>query len=205
MPAKAGKERRCILSGEVLPAQRLVRFVAGPDGALVPDLAEKLPGRGLWVEARREVFEKAAKKGLFSRAARQSVSLPDGLADLTGKLLEKRALESLSLARRAGALISGLDKVLELIGKGRVFAIVEAADAGADGKRRLRARLKAAERRDLPVVTGPGAEQFGLALGRPNVIHAALTDGRMAEKVLADLARWTMWEPVEGSGGKGSE
>jgi len=204
VPAKAGKERRCILSGEVMPAEQLVRFVAGPDGGLVPDLAEKLPGRGLWVEARRDVFEKAAKKGLFSRAARQSVSVPDGLAELTGKLLAKRALESLSLARRAGVLVSGLDRVLELIGKGKALAVVEAADAGADGKRRLRARLKALERQDLPVVTGPGAEQFGLALGRPNVIHAALTDRRMKEKVLADLARWTMWEQV-GSGGKGSE
>lgn len=203
--AGAGKERKCILSGEVMPAERLVRFVVGPEGQLVPDLAEKLPGRGIWLEARREALEKALKKGLFSRAARQKVEAPEDLGAQVGALLARRALDSLSLARRAGVLVAGQERVFELIVKGKALAVIEARDAGADGKKRLRARLKALDQQDLPVVTGPDAEQFGLALGRTNVVHAALTDQRMKSKVLADLARWTTWEPVSGSGGKGSE
>src|SRR3954451_12317865 len=102
--AQASRERRDIVTGEVMDEARLIRFVAGPDGAVVPDLARKLPGRGLWVAADRASVETAAKKGLFARAAKAKIQAPPGLADLVESLLKRRLLAGLGLMRRAGDL-----------------------------------------------------------------------------------------------------
>src|SRR3954462_5309740 len=101
--AQASRERRDIVSGEVMPEARLIRFVAGPDGQVVPDLSATLPGRGMWVEATREAVEAAAKRGAFARAAKTKLAADPKLADLVEALIARRCLERLGLARRAGA------------------------------------------------------------------------------------------------------
>lgn len=191
--AKKAEARRCIVTGEVGPKEGLIRFVVGPDGTVVPDLGEKLPGRGIWVSARREAVETAIRKGLFSRAARAKVEATEALADEVERLLAKRACEALGLARKAGALITGFEKVMSAIAKGEAAALIEARDGGEDGGRKLAGALKARQAADekagVPILRPLWAAEMGLALGRANVVHAALTQGSMKEKVLADLAR----------------
>lgn len=191
--AKKAEARRCIVTGEVGPKEGLIRFVVGPDGAVVPDLGEKLPGRGIWVQARREAVETAVRKGLFSRAARAKVEATEALADEVERLLAKRACEALGLARKAGALTMGFEKVMSTIAKGEAAALIEARDGAGDGGRKLAGALKArqagGEKAGVPILRPLWAAEMGLALGRANVVHAALTQGSMKEKVLADLAR----------------
>ena len=100
-----GPERKCIATGDVQPRDGLIRFVLGPDGRIVPDLAGKLPGRGVYVSANRAAIDKAAAKGLFSRAMKQPVKLPDGLSDLIEQMLAKRVIDLISLARKSGQVL----------------------------------------------------------------------------------------------------
>lgn len=193
--AEASRQRRDIVSGEVRDEAVLIRFVAGPDGAAVPDLARKLPGRGLWVAADRASIEAAAKKGLFARAAKAKVSAPAGLADQVEALLTRRVLDGLGLARRSGDLISGFDKVAQAATAGQARWLVEAADGAADGRRKI---LAAARRAKAPpelfaVFT---AEELGLALGLENVIHSALLAGRTADRWTEDVRRLAGFRPL---------
>ena len=190
---REGPERRCIVSGESGGKDGLIRFVLDPEGQVVPDLAEKLPGRGLWVPAVREMVEKAALKGHFAKAAKAPAKAGPELADLVERLLARRAADALGLARKAGALETGFEKVLTAIERGRIAALVEARDGAEDGRRKLEQRLRVVKEQgilgDVPVLSPLWADEMGLALGRGNVIHAALIPGRMQAKVVADLAR----------------
>ena len=192
------RERRDIVSGEILPEHRLLRFVAGPDGVVVPDVAAKLPGRGLWVEASRQAVAKAVEKKLFSRAAKApasgreqnvKVTATADLADRAEKALVTRMLGDLGIARRSGALVLGFDNVLRgLEGPKPPKALIEAFDGSADGKRKLYA---AAHRLDLNcvVIESLTSAELGLALGRENVIHAAVQPGGLAERLILDAER----------------
>ncbi|MGB5949269.1 MAG: RNA-binding protein [Parvibaculum sp.] len=190
---RQAEERRCIVTGEAGPKEGLIRFVIGPQASPVPDLGERLPGRGIWVSARREAVETAIRKGLFSRAARMKVEASEALADEVERLLAKRAMEALGLARKAGCLVLGFEKVMAAIGKGEVALLIEARDGSEDGARKLAGALKArdqgAAKRATPILSPLWTAEMGLALGRANVVHAALTQGSMKNKVLADLAR----------------
>lgn len=190
---REGPERRCIVSGESGGKDGLIRFVLDPEGQVVPDLAEKLPGRGLWVTAVREMVEKAALKGHFAKAAKAPAKACPELADLVERLLARRAADALGLARKAGALETGFEKVLTAIERGRIAALIEARDGAQDGRRKLEQRLRVVKEQgilgDVPVLSPLWADEMGLALGRGNVIHAALIPGRMQAKVVADLAR----------------
>src|SRR4051794_34660475 len=135
--AAASRERRDIVSGEVRDEAELIRFVAGPDGVVVPDLARKLPGRGLWVAADRASVETAAKKGLFSRSAKAKLAAPADLAGQVEILLKRRLLAALGLAKRGGDLISGFEKVSTAITSGKCAWLIEASDGAADGRRKL--------------------------------------------------------------------
>src|SRR3954454_7280915 len=135
--AEASRERRDIVSGAVMAEARLIRFVAGPDGMVVPDLARKLPGRGLWVAADRASVATAAKKGLFARAAKAKVVAGPDLPDQLERLLKGRLLSGLGLARRAGDLTSGFEKVSSAISSGKAAWLIEASDGAADGRRKL--------------------------------------------------------------------
>jgi len=197
--AEASRERRDLVSGEVTPEERLVRFVAGPDGVVTPDVARKLPGRGLWVMANREAVETAAKKGGFSRAAKAKLTAPPDLADQVEKLLKARVLASLGLARRAGDLILGFEKAETAIEGGKVAWMVEAADGAHDGRRKLlqSARRAAESGRHAPRLFGVfSSEELGLALGLGNVIHLAFLAGRGADRWTIDVERLSGFRPL---------
>lgn len=193
--AAADRERRDIVSGQVMDEARLVRFVSGPDGLVVPDLARKLPGRGLWVAADRASVEAAAKKGLFARAAKARIQAPPGLADLVETLLKRRLLSGLGLARRAGDLTSGFEKVASAIVAGKAAWLIEASDGAADGRRKLWAKAK--KQSPTPAMFGVfAAEELGLALGAENVIHTAFLAGRAADRWAQDAHRLSGFCPL---------
>jgi len=183
------RERRDIVSGEVMPDNRLIRFVADPDGHVVPDAAAKLPGRGLWVEASRAAINKAVEKKLFSRAAKAQVTADADLSTRAEKALVARMLGDLGIARRSGALVLGFDNVLRALqGPKPPKVLIEAFDGAADGKRKLYA---AAHRMELNcvVLESLTSAELGLALGRENVIHAAVQPGGLAERLTFDAER----------------
>ncbi len=185
------RQRRCIVSGEVKETRDLVRFVVAPDGAVVPDVAERLPGRGMWLSASREMVGAACAKGLFAKAARAKVSVADDLADQTETLLARRCLDLLGLARRARQAVLGFEKVRTVISAGGAILLIEARDGADHGKAKLR-RLG----NGLPVVELFSSAELSLAFGRENVIHAALAPGRLADRFLAETVRLAEFRPA---------
>ena len=193
--AEASRERRDIVSGEVMNEARLVRFVAGPDGAVVPDLARKLPGRGLWVAADRVSVDVAVKKNHFARAAKAKLSAPADLADQVERLLTRRLLDGLGLARRAGELTSGFEKVQAALRAGKVAWLIEASDGAEDGRSKLTNLARHLEPR--PGLVGLfNCEELGLALGAENVIHSAFLAGRGADHWGRDVLRLAGFRPL---------
>ena len=193
--AAASRERRDIVSGEVMEEARLIRFVAGPDGQAVPDLARKLPGRGMWVAADRASVTAAAKKGLFARAAKAKVGAPADLADQVATLLKSRLLSALGLARRGGDLTSGFEKVHAAIASGKAAWLIEASDGAADGRRKLCALARKQPRPPGLIGLFSGAE-LSLALGGENVIHTAFLAGRAAGHWAEDVRRLAGFSPL---------
>jgi predicted RNA-binding protein YlxR (DUF448 family) len=193
--AAANRERRDIVSGQVMDEAGLIRFVAGPDGVVVPDLARKLPGRGLWVAADRASVAAAAKKGLFARAAKAKVTAPGDLADQVESLLKRRLLQGLGLARRAGELTSGFEKAAAAIEAGRAAWLIEASDGAADGRRKLWGKTRK-QVPPTPIFGLFSAEELGLALGAENVIHTAFLAGRAADRWAQDALRLSGFCPL---------
>lgn len=177
-------ERMCIVTRSRGEPEDLIRFVCGPDGAVVADVAGKLPGRGVWVTARRPLVAEAVKRRLFRRGlgedCRAAADLPDQVADL----LRRQVLGYLALANKAGLVACGFEKVAAAIAGGRIEALIEASDGAEDGRRKLLDRLKATGR-EADIVTSLDSAALGLALGRPHVIHAALAGNGLAEKFRA--------------------
>ncbi len=174
---------------------RLIRFVAGPDGAVVPDLGRKLPGRGLWVAANRDSVAAAARKGAFSRAAKTKLSAPADLADQVEALLRRRVLDGLGLARRAGELISGFEKVQAALAGGKAAWLIDASDSASDGRRKL---MQTVQRLPVPpkrlgLFT---SDELSLALGLGNVIHLAFLAGRSAERWTIEVERLSGFSPL---------
>ena len=193
--AGASRQRRDLVSSQVMDEDRLIRFVAGPGGVVVPDLARKLPGRGLWVAADAASVRTAGTKGLFSRSAKTKLSAPADLADQTGSLLRRRALDGLGLARRAGQLASGFEKVRAAVAGGQAAWLVEASDGAPDGRRKLWAASQGAavKPRWFGVFS---ADELSLALGLGNVIHLAFLAGRSAERWTIDVERLSGFCPL---------
>jgi len=189
------RTRRCIVTGDVLPEGRLVRFVAGPDARIVPDVEAKLPGRGIWVRAERKAVDLAVAKQLFARAAEAAVTADAGLAGRTEARLVERMLGHLGLARRAGELILGFDQVERgLRSPSPPAVIVEATDAGPEGQRKLQAAARANGVAPFVLQALTSAE-LSLALARANVVHAALKSGRIAERLVFDAGRLNGFRP----------
>ena len=178
-----------------MPEARLIRFVASPDGKVVPDLSRNLPGRGMWVAATREAVTTAAKRGGFSRSAKTKLAADADLADQVEKLLLGRLLDRLGLARKAGDLTYGFEKVAAAIAAGKVAWLIEAADGAADGRRKI---LQVARRlpKPPPVIGVFGNDELGLALGLGNVIHLAFLAGRGAERWTEDVQRLSGFRPL---------
>lgn len=177
-------ERKCIASGETGPKAGLVRFVVGPDGQIYPDILGRLPGRGIYVSADRELITKAAKKGLFSRAAKVPVKAPEDLAATVEALLIQRVVDLLSLSRKAGDAVTGYEKVKEWLVKGRARVLIQAEDGSERGKSKL--RPPEGENRMISCLT---AGEIGLAFGRERAIHAALAAGGLTTRVVEEAAR----------------
>lgn len=188
-PAGHTPERRCIVTGEVMPREALLRFVVGPasdgkPGEIVPDLEARLPGRGLWITARRDIVSRAVTKNLFGRAARAAVAVAPDLADRLETLLARRCIDHLGLARRAGQAVAGFEQVRSWLERGRVGAVVEASDGAPDGQRKV---LAAAG--ELPVVRVLAGWELGSAFGREWLGHVALAPGRIAQGFCREAAR----------------
>jgi predicted RNA-binding protein YlxR (DUF448 family) len=183
----------CILTREVKDEAELIRFVRSPDGVAVPDLARKLPGRGVWVSLDRKVLAEVVRKKLFSKGFAAETTMPPDLTDMVTKALRQQALSLLSLARKAGEAVAGFMKVEEMLGRGRAKLLLHGTDAAVDGCRKLDklagpgvARIVLFERRELD-----------LAFGRPNVVHAAVAKGGLAEKLSDAVRRIEMFEGLD--------
>ncbi|MSP52336.1 MAG: RNA-binding protein [Alphaproteobacteria bacterium] len=176
-------ERRCLATGATRSRVDLVRFVVSPDGALVPDLEECLPGRGLWVTTSRSQINDAVRKKLFARAAKREITVDPGLADQVEALILKRCVSYLGLAKRAGEAVNGFEKVATWLRSGRAIAWVVASDAAQGGRDKIRSNA------DVSVVNALSREELSLALGGENVVHAALAEGGIARRFLAETVR----------------
>jgi predicted RNA-binding protein YlxR (DUF448 family) len=178
-----GPERRCIATGEVQPKHGLIRFVVGPEGQVVPDLSEKLPGRGIWVAADRAALDLAVKKNLFARAAKQPVTVPPDLPDLVEAGLARRLTDLIALSRKAGEAVAGFEKVKDWLATKQVKVLLQATDGSERGKSKLWTPTGA---RYFSVLT---ARELGLAFGRQSVIHGALAAGGLAPRVVEGAAK----------------
>jgi predicted RNA-binding protein YlxR (DUF448 family) len=208
--ARRAPVRTCLATRENVPVEQMIRFVAAPDGTVVPDLARNLPGRGAWVTASREAIEKAIAQKAFSRAFRGKAQADASLVELVGQLLERSALEALSLANKAGRIVTGNAKVESAILAGKAMALFHSADGSRDGKRKLDGlsrRIEAEGGGKVPSFTLFTGSQLDLALGRPNVVHAALlaspASGGFLERSLR-LKRWRDGDTASGDDVPGS-
>ncbi|HEY4133635.1 MAG TPA: RNA-binding protein [Alphaproteobacteria bacterium] len=178
-PERAPKPRRNIADGETADRETMVRFVISPDGVVVPDLEGKLPGRGLWLSANRDVLQGARLAPLFSRAAREKVTVPADLADRLEALLSIRCGNLMGLARRAGLMVAGYEQVRSALRAGKVSVLIAASDGARDGREKIRALAP-----DLPLIDALNSAEIGAALGAGAMVHAALKDGRLAREIL---------------------
>lgn len=191
-PKGSGPERFCVVARAVRPAEEMIRFVVDPEGAVIPDVKRNLPGRGLWVSGTRQAVETAVKRKLFGRGFKREVRIGPELVGLTDRLLERAALDALAIAGKAGEVVTGFAKVEAAVNGGEVAALLHAADAAGDGSRKLDAALRrrfAGGTGDCPVIRAFSGAELDLALGRPNVVHAAVLAGPASQGFLTRCQR----------------
>ncbi len=189
-PFARGRERLCAATRTVRPVSDLIRFVIGPDGEAVADVKSKLPGRGIWVTATRDALGEAIKRKAFARGFKQEVRLASDLVTRTERLLESAVIDALAVAGKAGLVAAGFAKSEAALGREDVVALLHAAEASAEGVRKLNAASRRRRSGQPLVVIGfLTSEQLDLALKRPNVIHAALLAGPASETFLARCRR----------------
>ncbi|MCB1504129.1 MAG: RNA-binding protein [Hyphomicrobiaceae bacterium] len=183
--------RLCAATRASRPPGELIRFVSGPGRTIVPDLARRLPGRGVWVTADRDSITRAIASRAFARSLKAAVEVPSDLADQVERLMVRRVADALSLANKAGAVLAGFDKIDRRIAAGGLVALVHASDAAQDGRGRLDRKFMAVEGPDAAgrIVAVLTVEQMSLAIGRPNVVHAGLNKGGASDRVLAEAGR----------------
>ena len=182
---ETGPLRRCAVTRERLAKEQMIRFVIGPDRCVVPDIAAKLPGRGIWLSARRDVIETASKRGAFSKAARAQVTVPPDLCAGLCLVLTRRIGDTLGLARRAGQAFAGFVKAREWIVAGRVGLVVQAYDGSSEE----RARFLGGRGAELPVVAPLDGAQLGVIFGREHVVHVVVASGRLAAMLRVEAER----------------
>jgi uncharacterized protein len=187
----AGAERLCVLSRQVKPVDEMIRFVVGPDGQAVPDLKRKLPGRGIWVTATRADLAEAVRRGAFARGFGRAVKIPEDFVEATECLLERSGLDALAIAGKGGQVVAGFSKVEAALLRGHAVVLLHASDAAADGVRKLQGlrRQMQEEGRKVGLIGVFSTAQLDLALGRSNVVHAALLAGPATETFIARCAR----------------
>jgi uncharacterized protein len=177
-------ERRCIVTRASGPKAGLIRFVASPDGEVVPDVAERLPGRGMWVSADADALKTAAGKGHFARAAKRQLKVPPDLAERVEALLAERLVELLALARKAGEAVAGLEKTKAALVSGEAALLLQAADGSARERAQLRPPLG-----ENTLVTCLFAHELGVAFARDRVIHAAVLAGGLGDRIRGEALR----------------
>lgn len=198
--------RTCIVTREQKPPEELIRFVEGPDGQIVPDVARRLPGRGVWVTAERRAIAEAVKRKAFARSLKRQVAVPPDLPDTVERLLVKRAMDALSLANKAGLVTSGFTRIEAAIAAGSVAALLHGREAAADGAGKLDRRFQAVcgqTGKPAPIVWELTVEQMSLALGRSNVVHAALGAGGATTNFLNEVGRVTRYRSGESASSSG--
>ena len=187
-----GMQRHCALTRRLKPVDDMIRFVVGPGGHTVPDVKRKLPGRGIWVTGTRAAIDRAIKEKVFPRAFKQNVRVSADLAVTTETMLTQSALDALAIAGKASQVVAGFAKVEAALADGDVLALIHAAEAASDGRRKLDAaaqRELAEKSRQIAIIESFTGEQLDLALNRPNVVHAALLAGPGSETFLARAMR----------------
>lgn len=191
-----GPERKCIATGEVTPKHGLIRFVAGPDGTVVPDILGKLPGRGTYVAADRAALQRAVDKNLFARGLKQQVKVPADLVDVVEGLLVRRVVDLISLARKSGAAVAGYEKVKNWLDKDEAEVLIQAVDGSGRGKSKLSTPHFG---RYIGWLT---ADELGMAFGRETVIHAALASGGLGKRVVEEAQRLRGMRETDGGSGR---
>jgi uncharacterized protein len=187
---RRGVARLCALTREVRPTDELIRFVVAPDGAIVPDIKRRLPGRGVWITARRKAVDEAVKRNVFARSLKRDVRAAADLTSEVERQLETAALDALAIAHKAGRLAIGFGRTEQALGSDDpVVAVLSACDGAADGARKIAgavARRQTGENASgIPIVSAFTSAQLDLALGRSNVVHAALLAGPASNGFLA--------------------
>ncbi len=200
MKTRDDPERRCIATRESQPKAGLIRFVVGPDDEIVPDLAERLPGRGIWVSAEREALDLAVRKNLFSRAARQSTRVPPDLVERVEALMARHLVDLIALARKAGQAITGMEKTKAALVAGKARLLIQAADGSL--RERLELRPPPGENTLVSCLLG---HELGLAFGRDNVIHAAVLAGGLCDRIRDEAPRLTGLRSDMGTAGMDPE
>ena len=180
---ETGPLRRCAVTRERMAREKMIRFVVSPERVVVPDLAARLPGRGIWLSARADVIETARTRGAFAKAARGTVTVPPDLTSGLKTALARRIVDTIGLARRAGQAVSGFTKAREWLDAGRAGLVVQARDGSADE----RARFLGGRR--VPVVAPLDGASLGAVFGRDHVVHVAVASGRLAEALVIEAER----------------
>ena len=202
--ADSGPLRQCAVSRAHKPPEELVRFVAGPDGAIAPDLARRLPGRGVWVDATREAIAAAVRQKAFAKGLKRQVSVPADLPALIETLMARRLAEALSIANKAGLVVAGFAKVEELITRERAAVLLHAIDAATDGVAKLDRKFKAVagtEGSPATIIRELTGAEMSLAMGRPNVIHAAAAEGGATHRLIEEARRLRRYRLGQEPGG----
>lgn len=178
--------RQCLVTRDNLSKAEMIRFVLSPDDCVVPDLKMRLPGRGVWVKANRDLVDEAVRKNLFSRGFKQAVTIDENLSDLIGKQMEKRCLSALSMTKKAGQIVTGFTKVQSSIAQYRPYGLIHAVEAAEDGQRKLAQTMRRyyGSETGCPIIRYFSAEKLSMALGLENVIHAALLAGSASQGFL---------------------
>ena len=176
-------ERKCIATGEVMDKSKLIRFVVGPDDQLYADINNKLPGRGIWVSATRAALEKAVNKGLFPRAAKKAIVVPENLVQDIEAQLTRRVIDLISLARKSGKAVSGYEKVKDWLLKEEAQVLIQASDGSERGKTKLSTPYGGT------YIGWLTANELGAAFSRETTIHCALATGGLTRRVVEDARR----------------
>jgi predicted RNA-binding protein YlxR (DUF448 family) len=197
-PRSRGAERFCVATRAVRPVEHMIRFVIAPNGEAVADIKQNLPGRGVWVTATRSALDQALKANAFARGFRRDVRLAGDLVLRTERLLESAALDALAVARKAGLVAMGFAQVETALKRDAIIALLHAAEAAPDGVKKLDSALRQSRQSgSVRVIRILTTGQLDLALGRPNVIHAALLAGRASETFMARLRRLERFRRAE--------
>ncbi len=178
-----GRERKCLATGETQPKAGLIRFVLGPDNQVYPDVMGKLPGRGVYVSATKAALEQAVKKKIFARGFKSQVTVQDGLVDEVERLVLRRLVDLISLARKSGDAVGGYEKVKDWLDKEEARVLIQASDGSGRGKSKLSTPHRG---KYIGCMT---ADELGMAFGRETVIHAALASGGLSQRVVEEAQR----------------